>query len=420
MKKIRLGFVVLTMAAALLMFLSPAQAVDFKISGQVNRAILYGDNGNSDDVKFVDNDNSSTRIRFVGSNDFDGGWNAGINIEVQMESNSSSDTQIDIGQNGDFGGTSFTERKLEFTIGHEKFGTIYMGQGDTASNSTSEIDLSGTDVVAYSSIADMAGGFNFRTDDDVIVASIGSVFSNFDGLSRRDRIRYDTPKFGPVYFSTSYMNGQSWDVAGRFAYEWTGLGKLAAAAHYTGAETQRDPYAQYSASASFLLDMGLNFTAAYGLRDFDNAPGRDDAWSAYGKIGYKMGKWAFSLDYTYSESVDTNDDEATSVGVATVFKPWDSVEIYGAYRWHELDRDAVSGIEDVNAVMLGGRVKLLEGNNLMRLFKSDMFGLLCVIVIAAGLLGCGAKGESFEYQDISEIPEGPGLLTGEEGRVLRL
>lgn len=51
----------------------------------------------------------------------------------------------------------------------------------------------------------------------------------------------------------------------------------------------------------------------------------------------------------------------------------------------------------------------------MRLFKSDMFGLLCVIVIAAGLLGCGAKGESFEYQDISEIPEGPGLLTGEEG-----
>ena len=357
MKKIRLGFVVLTVTAALLMFLSPVQAVDFKISGQVNRAILYGDNGNNDDLKFVDNDNSSTRIRFVGNNDFEGGWNVGLNIEVQMESNSTSDTQIDIGQNNDFGGTSFTERKLEFIVGHEKFGKVYMGQGDTASNSTSEVDLSGTDVVNYSSIADMTGGLNFRTDDDVIVDNIGSVFSNFDGLSRRDRIRYDTPKFGPVYFSASYMNGQSWDVAGRLAYSFPGVGKLAAAAHYTGAETQRDPFTQYSGSASFLFDMGLNFTAAYGLRDFDNAPGRDDAWNGYGKIGYKMGKWAFSVDYTYSESVSADDDEATSVGAAVVFSPWASVEFYGSYRWHELDRDTVSSIEDVNAVMLGGRVK---------------------------------------------------------------
>lgn len=51
----------------------------------------------------------------------------------------------------------------------------------------------------------------------------------------------------------------------------------------------------------------------------------------------------------------------------------------------------------------------------MRLFKSKMFGLLCVAIVAAGLMGCGAKGESFEYREISEIPEGPGLLTGDDG-----
>lgn len=356
-KKLRLGFAVLTAAAALLVFLSPAQAIDFKISGQVNRAILYGDNGNDDDLKFVDNDNSSSRFRFTGSNDFDQVWKVGIVWEVQMESNSSSDSGIDIGQNGDVGGTSFTERKLEFYVDHNNWGRVWLGQGDTASNSTAEVDLSGTDVVAYSSIADMAGGFSFRDDDDNVIAFIGSVFSNFDGLSRRDRIRYDTPKFGPVYFSGSYMNGQSWDLAGRFAYEWPGLGKLAAAVGYTGAENQRDPFSQYDGSVSFLLDMGLNFTAAYGLRDFVNAPSRDDAWNAYGKVGYKMGKWAFSVDYTYSEAVDQNDDEATSVGVATVFDPWDSIQFYAAYRWHSLDRRNVSNIEDVNAVMIGGRVK---------------------------------------------------------------
>ena len=356
-KKLSLGFVVFTVAVALLVFMTPAQAVDFKISGQINRAILYGDNGNDDDVKFVDNDNSSTRFRFTGSNDFDQDWKVGIVWEVQMESNSSADTGIDIGENGDVGGLSFTERKMEFYVDNQTFGRLWLGQGDTASNGTSEVDLSGTTVVAYSSVEDMAGGFTFRDSDDNVISSIGAAFSNFDGLSRRDRIRYDTPKFGPVYFSGSYMNGQSWDVAGRFAYQWQGVGKLSAAAHYTGAESQRDPFKQYSASASFLLDMGLNFTAAYGNRDFDDAPGRDDAWNVYGKIGYKFGKWAFSVDYTYSENVGLDDDEAESFGVAPVFNPWQSVEFYGAWRLYKLDRNNVSSIEDVNAVMIGGRVK---------------------------------------------------------------
>jgi hypothetical protein len=363
MKKFsQLGIFTLTMAIIILLILPAAQAVDFKISGQVNRAVLWGDNGNDDDVKFVDNDNSSTRFRFTGSNDFDEVWQVGIVWEVQMESNSSADVGIDIGQNGDVGGASFTERKIEFYVDHKNFGRVWLGQGDTASNSTSEVDLSGTDVVNYSSIEDMAGGFNFRDDDDTVITSIANAFSNFDGFSRRDRIRYDTPKFGPVYFSGSYMNGQSWDLAGRFAYQWDGLGKLAAAAHYTAADTQRDPYKQYSGSASFLFDFGLNFTAAYGARN--DVDGRDeDPYNFYGKIGYKLGKWAFSADYTYSENVGADDDEATSIGVAAVWNVWESVQFYGSYRWHDLDRDAaqrpagVGNAESISAVMAGGRVK---------------------------------------------------------------
>ena len=75
MKKFsRFGIVTLTMAVTILLILPAAQAVDFKISGQINRAVLWGDNGNDDDLKFVDNDNSSTRFRFTGENDFDDVW----------------------------------------------------------------------------------------------------------------------------------------------------------------------------------------------------------------------------------------------------------------------------------------------------------------------------------------------------------
>jgi hypothetical protein len=372
MKKMyRSGLFVFASIVAILVLLPSAQAVDFKISGQINRAILWGDNGNDDDIKFVDNDNSSTRFRFTGSNEFDEDWKVGIVWEVEMQSNDSSDTEIDIGENGDTSDVDFNERKMEFYVNHNRFGRVWLGQGDTASNGTSEVDLSGTDVVNYSSIEDMAGGFTFRDDDDNPIGngdgtgaavSIGSAFSNFDGFSRRDRVRYDTPKFGPVYFSASYMNGQSWDVAGRFAYQWEGFGKLAAAAHYTAADTQRDPYDQYSGSASFLHDSGINITLSAGARN--DVEGRDeDPWNIYGKLGYKWRKWAFSVDYTYSEDVGADDDEAQSAAVAAVWNIWESVQFYGAYRWHELDRDAdqrdpgVGSAEDIHAVMIGGRVK---------------------------------------------------------------
>jgi predicted porin len=369
MKKFsRLGIFTLTTAITILLILPAAQAIDFKVSGQVNRAVLWGDNGNDDDVKFVDNDNSSTRFRFTGSNEFDNNWKVGFKWENEMESNSSADDSIDdgegvidIGSNDDTGDVSFSERHMDIYFQHSKFGKLSLGQGDTASNGTSEVDLSGTDVVNNSDIADMNGGFFFRDDDNNVITSIGDAVNNFDGFGRRDRIRYDTPKFGPVYFSTSYMNGQSYDFAGRFAYQWEGFGKLAAAASWLPADTQRDTYRQYSGSISFLHSSGFNVTVS-GADRYDT-PGDDEPWNIYGKLGWKLTKWAFSVDYTYSEDVDQIDDEASSVGAAAVFNPWKSVELYGSYRWNDLDRDrdqraaGVGNAESIHSVMVGTRVK---------------------------------------------------------------
>jgi predicted porin len=218
------------------------------------------------------------------------------------------------------------------------------------------VDLSGTDVVQYSSVADMAGGFSFRTGDDAVVAFIGDVFSNLDGLSRRDRIRYDSPKWGGFYASGSYMNGQTWDLAGRFAREWDAFGRLAAAIGYTGAETQRDPYKQLNGSISWSHGSGFNLTLSAGNKDFD-ASGRNDATNFYGKVGYTRGKWAFSADYGVTEDLAQDGDEADTFGLAAVWNIWESVQFYGGYRYHSLDRDNVSDIEDVNAVMIGGRVR---------------------------------------------------------------
>ena len=94
------------------------------------------------------------------------------------------------------------------------------------------MDLSGTSVVAYSGIAYMAGGLEFSRDSTgAIGPQINATFSNLDGLSRDDRLRYDTPRFGGFKASASVIDGGSWDVAGRFSGEVSGA-KVAGAVAY--------------------------------------------------------------------------------------------------------------------------------------------------------------------------------------------
>jgi len=118
---------------------------------------------------------------------------------------------------------------------------------------------------------------------------------------------------------------------------------------------------QYDGSFSLLLNNGLNFTMAGGLRDIkeDN---RDDSGFWYTKIGYKAslfstGVSAFSLDYGQFNDIAVNDDEAKTFGAAFVqdIKDW-GTEIYLIYRFYQLDRDYYD-FDNINAVMTGARIK---------------------------------------------------------------
>ncbi len=62
--------------------ISGKQGVKLTVSGQVNRGLLYVDNGDKDDFFHVDNDNSSTRVRFVGTGDLTEDITVGAQIEV--------------------------------------------------------------------------------------------------------------------------------------------------------------------------------------------------------------------------------------------------------------------------------------------------------------------------------------------------
>ena len=336
---------------------SGKKGVKLTVSGQVNRGVLFADNGDDSEFFYVDNDNSSTRVRFVGVGQLTDDISVGTQIEVQFESNSTA--AISFNQDSPAGPNNFTERKLELYGDSKRLGRLWVGQGDTASNGTSEVDLSGTSVVAYSGIADMAAGLEFSTDSTgAIGPQINAAFSNFDGLSRDDRLRYDTPRFGGFMASASVIDGGSWDVAGRFSGDVSGT-KVAGAVAYADANS-RQGFEQLNGSVSVLLPMGLNFTAAAGTRDVKG--GGDDPVFYYGKLGYKFdaidfGGTAVSIDYTMAEDIDVDGDEFTSYG-AFLVQDFDKIgtEFYIGFRNHELDRPG-ENFDDVFAVLTGARVK---------------------------------------------------------------
>lgn len=355
MKKFsKLGWIGVLLSTTVLLVAVPAYSIDVTISGQVSRAAMYADDGRSAKWFFVDNDNSSTRFRFRGSNEFEGGWRVGLLWEVEMQSNASNEVAMD--DNSDLGDVNFNERHMDIFV--EKWGTARLGQGDTASNGTAEVDLSGTAIAAYSSVSDVGGNIEFRDGSRKTGITVSDSRSNFDGLSRKDRFRYDTPRWGGFFASGSIEGNNEWDVAARYAGDF-GWARLAAAVGWGDFGTSSDSNdgtrdGVFDGSASILFDFGLNFTAAYGIRKQDDK----NPWNLFGKIGYQfLGIHAASIQYSRTEHLSNPDDKGDTFGLAYVITPFKSVEFHGTYYLHMLDLDEGSDPDDINVFMTGIRVR---------------------------------------------------------------
>lgn len=346
---------------------SGSDKVSLKVSGQVNRLVLFADDGDQSRFFQADNDESSTRIRFQGNVDLESGWSAGTNIEVQMESNSTSDVTIDQNKSV-IGSNSFTERKLEVFFKNKDLGKLSLGQGDTASNGVTEVDLSGTSVISQVDSAVLASSIAFvvsGTNGTSSGTAVGDIFDNLDGLSRDDRIRYDTPSFAGATLSTSWVDGDEYDIGFRYGREFDGFEVALALAYWDATTT--DDKTGYGGSASVLAPFGTNLTFSYAREDLDlvaapNAQADIEPEYWYAKLGqqFKMtslGKTSVSIDYMSSEDQSANGNEGESYSLGIVQKV-DAIgtEIYGTVRQWDADIPAVE-TENVTIGAAGARIK---------------------------------------------------------------
>jgi hypothetical protein len=119
------------------------QNVRLTFSGQINRALNTVDDGISTDVYQVDNENASSRFRFLGESNaldetqalalFEFEWPVNGPLDVSQLEQSVSDSI----------NRTFNLRLLEVGFSNNTYGSFFIGQGWMASDGTSEMDITG-------------------------------------------------------------------------------------------------------------------------------------------------------------------------------------------------------------------------------------------------------------------------------------
>jgi len=327
------------------------------ISGWVNRAVNIVDDGKDTDAYFVDNDNAESRVNFAGTAKVTDDLTLGSMIELTIAPNKASN----VNQEDQDVDNVFEQRITEATLDSKRFGKLSLGKGFSAAYGSASRDLSRTSVISYVTVADTAGGMLFRQKDDDTLTNlpINVAFQSFDGLSRVNRVRYDTPAYHGFRLSAAAVSDQRYDTA----LWWGGQGYGFKAIGAVGlADPNRDDTGlQYDGSFSLLHeDTGLNLTLSTGLQERDN---QSDAGNLYGKLGwltrfFSFGETAFGVDYTRTQNQPTENDDGYSIGAAAVqfFEEY-GTEIYGLYRLYSLDRDVEPDVHDISVVSIGARVK---------------------------------------------------------------
>ncbi len=333
------------------------ERMKLSVNGFVNRMVSVIDDGKDTDAYFVDNDVAESRVNFAGTAKATDDLTVGARIELAIAPNKSGNiNQLDQEQDN-----IFTQRWTEASLSSKRFGKLSLGKGNVAGYGATAIDLSRTNVIAYSGIVDVAGGMFFRqTSDDALTdVRIGDAFNNFDGLIRQNRMRYDSPTFHGFHLAATAFSEQRYDGA----LFWGGQGygfKAAAGAHITD-PNEDDAGLRYGGSFSLLHEgTGLNLALSSGKLERDN---QTDPYNLYGKIGwltnfFPVGWTAFSADYTRSYNLPTDSDDGYSVGLAAAqaFEKY-GTELYMLYRLHSLDRDIAPDVHDINVFSFGARVK---------------------------------------------------------------
>jgi len=223
--------------------------VSLTITGQVNKAILFWDDGHNSATYFgLDNTNTSSRFSFLGEARISPKWKAGFEIMIETEGVGRTAGANQLNEDGltssatYFGAANGTNnagnsdaffgdaRRAAGWIEHSDFGRVTLGRWETA-GAVGTIDLGGIGVVTgFGGVSLLNGGFFLRNGDGAFLSTTWSTFLDPSFYqSRQEVLRYDSPTWHGFVFSASIseaagdFTGTNWGVMLRYAGDHHGF-----------------------------------------------------------------------------------------------------------------------------------------------------------------------------------------------------
>lgn len=261
--------------------------VALTVSGLVNEAILFWDDGLESNAYIVTNEEAQSRVRFLGEADIAKGWKAGYLIELGIRG--SRGDRVD--QNTPDGGSAadqISTRHSAWYLSSKDYGKLWLGLTSDAADGITEINLANTNHFASSNkqySGDGGSGFFIlqNNGNPIGLGPSGSLkwgnVSSPPGAAqqigeghRENLVKYETPTFAGFTASAAWGEDDIWNIALRYKGEFSGF-KLAAGIAYSEINARNlntwrrgaGDTEELGLSASLLhTETGLYVTGAYG------------------------------------------------------------------------------------------------------------------------------------------------------------
>lgn len=313
--------------------------VSLTVSGFVNEAALFWDDGHRSNAYVVTNETAQDRVRFLGQAQITKDWTAGYLLELGLRG-AREDRISQFGPGADNG---VSVRHSAWYLSGKDYGKVWVGQTSDAADGITEINLANTNHFSYTNswgntFGDQGSGFYLYRNNGVLSTS-NNRYGQFVAQGaqqtapgeghRFNVVKYETPTVAGFTASAAWGEDDIWNVALRFAGEHSGF-KLAAGIAYT----RSDDVSNSPPGHITTVNRGAGDTDEVGLSaSVLHIETGLYASGAYGRL-HDAG-----LDDLYGTNVDENTSFWTlQAGIERKFFPIGKTTIFGEY--FSLDRGA--------------------------------------------------------------------------------
>ena len=204
------------------------------LTGLINNAVMYWNDGGEDNAYVVTNDNQRSRFAFVGTAALSPNWEAGYAIDVGIRTaNSKLVTQTAAGGFDERPPTGFDLRSSVWFLRNKKYGSGFLGTAFAATDRIASSNVTQTGWFdAYSAPENAGLGMFLRssrngemTDSLLSWRRIIGAGGDQPGESQRgfSLMKYVSPTWNGLTFAADWVVTDFWDVALRYRKEVAGF-----------------------------------------------------------------------------------------------------------------------------------------------------------------------------------------------------